>query len=173
VAVYLVRHACAGDKREWPGRDDERPLDEVGVGQAEALAAALGAAPIRRIVSSPTQRCRQSVEPLARRLGLEVELHDSLRSEATLGELHDLLAGESTADDQRDVVLCTHGELMRPLLAEMRKAGIPIGTRHDGDDSLMAKGTAWRLTLDAAGAVTAVEHLVPSGLPHCSAHAWA
>ena len=176
VAVYVVRHACAGDKNEWAGPDDERPLDEVGRRQAQALADMLATAPVRRIVSSPALRCRESVEPLARRLGLEIELHDVLRNDAAPLPLHDLLAEVRAADagTPGDVILCVHGELMRPLLAELRETGVPIVSRGSRDhDALLAKGSAWRLARQADGTVTSVEHMVPVELPRCTAHSWA
>jgi phosphohistidine phosphatase SixA len=46
--VYLIRHACAGDKRHWTGPDVERPLDAAGIAQAEALADELAVLPIHR-----------------------------------------------------------------------------------------------------------------------------
>jgi broad specificity phosphatase PhoE len=168
VGVHLVRHGCAGDKREWSGPDAERPLDDAGVRQAAALADLLGGRPIRRIVSSPTARCHQTVEPLARRLGLPVEADDALRPEATRAELDRLLTDvRATTPDDADTVLCTHGELMRPLLADLRRAGLPLAP---DDDHLLAKGTGWHLTFDAAGHVTALDHIVPAATPGCPTH---
>jgi len=70
---YLVRHAHAGDKRAWAGPDRLRPLSEPGRREANGLLTQLGDDPITRILSSPTVRCLQTVEPLARRRGLPVE----------------------------------------------------------------------------------------------------
>jgi broad specificity phosphatase PhoE len=186
VAVIVVRHACAGDKTKWPGPDDERPLDEVGRQQALALADLLATSPassassIRRIVSSPALRCRQSVEPLARKLGLTIELHEALRRDASARDLEDLLAALRTddaddaddADEPGDVVLCTHGETMRLLLAGLRHAGVPIVSPRSAadDEALLAKGSAWRFTHAPDGTIVAVEHLVPAELPHCETH---
>lgn len=176
MAVYLVRHGSAGDKYTWSGPDAERPLDEDGVHQARSLADALDTAPVRRIVTSPTARCRETVEPLAHRLGLPVDEHDGLRPVAGPRDLRELLtaldaAGAGDGDGVGDVVLCTHGELLRPLLTELRRAGTPITARHDDDDWLLAKGTAWRLTLDPTGrpTVVAVEHVAPAAQPDCPA----
>ena len=76
---YLIRHglndfvgqAVAG----WtPGVH----LNEKGRAQAERLAVALAEKGIDRIFSSPLERARETAEPLARLLGLPVELRDSL-----------------------------------------------------------------------------------------------
>jgi broad specificity phosphatase PhoE len=53
--VYLVAEADAGNREEWPGPDRLR-------GQ-----------PIERVVASPWLRCRQTVQPLADQLGLDVD----------------------------------------------------------------------------------------------------
>lgn len=180
VVVYVVRHGCAGDKREWPGPDDDRPLDEAGIAQAGALADTLAGVPIGRIVSSPARRCRDSVVPLAHRLGREVELHDGLRADAAPTSIVALLAAVGVAPDgdpggpgdpgDPATVLCTHGEVMRPLLAALRKSPSPLVSSDDGDESLLAKGTGWRLTFDAGGQVASLTHVVPDDPFHCTAH---
>src|SRR5262245_7909140 len=108
--VTIVRHACAGDKHAWQGDDDQRPLDPGGVDQAVALADTLVDSSVQRLVASPLRRCVDTLQPLATRLGLEVETTQRLSPDGSVTELlHDVspqLAG---------AVLCTHGELMRPL----------------------------------------------------------
>jgi broad specificity phosphatase PhoE len=104
----LVRHASAGDRAAWTADDRLRPLDERGRRQAEALASALRAETVRRIVSSPHLRCVQTVEPLATELGLEVERDERL-SEGAGRAASELL-------DEAGVVVCTHGDVARALL---------------------------------------------------------
>ncbi|MBC8136222.1 MAG: histidine phosphatase family protein [Fibrella sp.] len=65
--VYLVRHC------ETSGQEADAPLTAEGSEQAEALAAWLSDQFIERIVSSPYVRARQSILPLATRLGICVE----------------------------------------------------------------------------------------------------
>lgn len=58
------------------GRADP-PLDELGLGQAASLGAALAAAgPVTRIVSSPLRRTRQTAEAISRRCDVEVEVDE-------------------------------------------------------------------------------------------------
>ena len=76
---YLVRHAHA----EW-APDEMRPLSERGRIDAERVADILAAEELASIYSSPYRRAFETVEPLARRLGMEVEEHPDLR-ERSLG----------------------------------------------------------------------------------------
>ena len=97
MSLYLVRHAKAGDRQHWEGKDHLRPLSKRGRQQADALADALADDGITRIVTSPFVRCRETVEPLARRLGIEMETSDALVEGAGSHDALDLiekLAGE-------------------------------------------------------------------------------
>ena len=70
--LYLVRHCQSS------GQEPEAPLTALGQQQAERLGAWLLPLGVARIVSSPYLRARQSVEPLARQLGIAVETDDRL-----------------------------------------------------------------------------------------------
>jgi glucosyl-3-phosphoglycerate phosphatase len=59
--------------RRDPGIEDAR-LTECGHHQAEQAARTLALEPITRIIASPYTRALQTAEPLARRLGLGVEI---------------------------------------------------------------------------------------------------
>jgi 2,3-bisphosphoglycerate-dependent phosphoglycerate mutase len=72
LTVYLVRHCQSS------GQQPEAPLTPLGQQQAVKLADALEGLAIRRIVSSPYVRARQSAAPLAVRLGLAVETDQRL-----------------------------------------------------------------------------------------------
>ena len=61
--MILLRHAWAGDSSKWKGDDRHRPLDERGRNQAERLVEKLADQEIERILSSPYDRCVQTVEP--------------------------------------------------------------------------------------------------------------
>ncbi|QDU21104.1 SixA phosphatase family protein [Urbifossiella limnaea] len=60
--LYLIRHTDAGDRRQWEGDDAERPLTELGRGQARALGAAFQARGIAvgAILTSPLTRTVQT-----------------------------------------------------------------------------------------------------------------
>jgi 8-oxo-dGTP diphosphatase len=72
--VDLVAHMDAGDREQWPGDQDERPLTDLGRQQARALADAMSSAPIAALYAGTALRCRQTLEPLAERLGLPVNV---------------------------------------------------------------------------------------------------
>jgi phosphohistidine phosphatase len=62
--LYLIRHADAGDPREWSGDDADRPLSDLGRGQAHALGEAFRrhGHPVEAVVTSPHLRTRQTAE---------------------------------------------------------------------------------------------------------------
>jgi 8-oxo-dGTP pyrophosphatase MutT (NUDIX family)/phosphohistidine phosphatase SixA len=66
-ALVLVRHASAGDKKGWTGRDADRPLDLAGRGRAVLVASLLEAHAVRRLATADVVRCRDTFEPYARR----------------------------------------------------------------------------------------------------------
>ena len=119
MEILLVRHATAGKRQKWEGEDRIRPLDDRGRRQAEGLADVLAAYPGRRIYSSPYVRCRDTVAPLARVLGIPVEDRDELAEGAGgrgVLSLADELAPPAA-------VLCTHGDVVAALLGEQSKKG--------------------------------------------------
>jgi 8-oxo-dGTP diphosphatase len=118
-AVILIRHASAGDREHWSGDDRERPLDERGWRQAEELVRSLAGYEIERIISSPAVRCVQTVEPLARELGIEIEGTGEL-TEGTTREQALTLVDEVRGTG---VVLCTHGDVVVELLGSGMKKG--------------------------------------------------
>jgi 2,3-bisphosphoglycerate-dependent phosphoglycerate mutase len=77
---YLVRHAHA----DW-APDEDRPLSAQGRRDAERVADVLQRYPIGAIYSSPFQRARQTIIPLATRLNLPVHVEPDLR-ERQLGD---------------------------------------------------------------------------------------
>jgi phosphohistidine phosphatase SixA len=167
VRVLLVRHGCAGDKRRWDGPDDERPLDEVGGRQAEALAEELAPTGARRLGTSPTRRCRDTLVPLGRMLGLPVADLGELRVDAPVEPLIGLL----TAASARDAVFCTHGEVMARLLDVLVAGGVTISAARLDEGWLLAKGSGWELAVDeGTGRIGSMRHVRPAGLEACAVH---
>ena len=164
MRVYVVRHACAGRKEEWEGADSERPLDVVGREQAAALSELLKVRGVRRLLSSPTRRCIETLEPLAAASDMEIEAVHALASNASTETLLDLV----TDPLNDDAVLCTHGEVMRPLLAWLRQSGVRIEP-HDDDDHLLGKGTGWLVGV-AGDEPRTLEHLAPAPWRECALH---
>lgn len=78
TTVFLVRHAekaGPGDPEFAGASPSDPPLNASGMARAEELVRTLGDAGITTIYSSPYERTRATVRPLAARLGLEVTEH--------------------------------------------------------------------------------------------------
>jgi phosphohistidine phosphatase SixA len=82
--LLLVRHADAGNKQRWAGPDSLRPLSANGHAEAAGLVVRLEDYPISRVLSSPTLRCSQTVDPLARDRWLHVDHQEALGVDADL-----------------------------------------------------------------------------------------
>jgi 8-oxo-dGTP diphosphatase len=136
VDLYVVRHAHAGSRSAWDGRDLTRPLSKKGRRQAEAIADLLAEAGIERMLSSPARRCIETLEPLADRLGVTVEGDDRLAEGARA------VAALSLAAELQDfgghVALCSHGDVIPDLLRSVRD----LGARVD-DDLVWPKASTW------------------------------
>jgi phosphohistidine phosphatase SixA len=119
MTLLLIRHASAGDRDDWVGDHYLRPLDGRGRNQASRLPELLGDYEIARVLSSPAVRCVQTVEPLARARGLDIELREELGEEQQ-GEagaaLVRSLVGEQAA-------LCVHGGLSEAVAGVSQKKG--------------------------------------------------
>jgi ADP-ribose pyrophosphatase YjhB (NUDIX family)/phosphohistidine phosphatase SixA len=131
AAILLVRHGTAGKREKWEGDDRLRPLDALGRRQAAELVDMLSDYPVKRILSSPYARCIQSVEPLGKRLGLEVETVDELAEGATAEDVRRLM--ESVRGEL--AVFCTHGDVVETVLGSKvpnKKGGVWILGEEDG-----------------------------------------
>ena len=136
----LVRHGLAGEKGAWSAPDDRRPLTPLGQTQALRLADALGGLGLTALWSSPTERCRQTLNPLAARLGLPVRDCSALSVDADIAVLLAFLSSR----DAGDSALCTHGEVVSRLFTRWpddvrRKVWDAVGR---GEDKGMRKGSA-------------------------------
>ncbi|MDQ2817847.1 MAG: NUDIX hydrolase [Candidatus Eremiobacteraeota bacterium] len=138
--IYLVRHAKAGNRSQWEGRDSDRPLSKSGRKQATQLIERLAAFSIARVVSSPHLRCVQTVAPLAKQRGLTVEVSNSLREGADPNRA--LLFLRACA--AKPTVLCSHGDVVGDVLSALAKSGMAA------EQALRwEKGSTWILEGDA------------------------
>jgi 8-oxo-dGTP diphosphatase len=146
VAV-LVRHGYAGERDEWDGPDAERPLDEHGRQQAERLADVLAAFAPRMgpgsLRSATPDRCRQTVAPLAERLGLPIERDPAFDESAdpvdTVARLREL-AGRG-APDPPVTIVSSQGKLLPRVLGLL--------TTRPPDGYATRKGDGWLIAFAA------------------------
>jgi 8-oxo-dGTP diphosphatase len=121
VPLIFLRHASAGSRAEWPGKDEARPLDLAGTKDAADLAGLLRCFGAIRVISSPTERCRATVSPYAQATGVPVEDDAALavanghRSSPDHDEVTALATRLAAAG--KPVVVCAHRENMPTLLA--------------------------------------------------------
>ncbi|MEU4219316.1 NUDIX hydrolase [Actinoplanes sp. NPDC026623] len=143
AVTALVRHGHAGRRGEFEGDDDLRPLDSRGRAEAETLGRVVALIGPRRLVAGTPLRCRQTLEPLATRLGLPIETDSAFAEPADMDEvpanaraaaarLAELRDGERTA-------VSSQGKVIPGLLALLDGAEdtAPYRTR---------KGAGWILT---------------------------
>ena len=76
--LYLIRHGKPS--ATWGGDDDDPGLDDAGKAQAAAARDWLIARPagerISKVVSSPLRRCRETAQPTADALGVQIEIDE-------------------------------------------------------------------------------------------------
>lgn len=144
TTVYLVRHAHAGERSQWRGHDGERPLSERGEAQTRHLTELLAGDPVRRVVSSPSLRCVQTVAPIAEKVDTRLRIDDDLLegtdTEAAIAVLrrHAAKAGDGAA-----AVLCSHGDVIPKVIRRLRELGMETT-----DATISQKGSMWVLELD-------------------------
>jgi broad specificity phosphatase PhoE len=142
--VFVVRHAKAGSRRRFEGDDELRPLSRNGRPQAEAITELLAHRDIARVLTSPFTRCIQTVEPLALRLGIEVEIDERL------GEGHEWTHALALVEQATEpIALCSHGDVIGDLMHHLATRGVPL------DDDRIEKGSTWVLQVEGGDIVKA------------------
>jgi 8-oxo-dGTP diphosphatase len=109
--LVVLRHGKAKARKKWSKDDRERPLNHVGLLQAEQLVPVLGAYGVRKVLSSSSRRCVTTVGPYADVAGVDLQVTRDLSEEDATARgvarhVHRLLEKPAPA------VLCTH----RPVL---------------------------------------------------------
>lgn len=151
TTLLVIRHAYAGERSEWHDDDARRPLQPYGKEQAALLVDQLDEYPIQRILTSPYDRCVQTIEPLAAARGIRWQAHDDLIETTPRERVRALLT--ELAD--RSTALCTHGDVIGALIGELRLLGVDVGRNPRWD-----KGSTWLLEGDG-GVVTSATYLAP------------
>ncbi|HVT66983.1 MAG TPA: NUDIX domain-containing protein, partial [Trebonia sp.] len=134
VPLILLRHAKALPKSGWEAPDLVRPLDGSGRSAAKALADLLTCfSPRPRLISSPADRCTETLRPLAELTGEPVREEPSLYVKCDVAAVPD--CGTDPAALIREViaagepaVICAHRENMPAL----RAAALAAVAGHSG-----------------------------------------
>lgn len=115
--VVLVRHASAGKRAQWHADDIDRPLDDDGHAQAARLSSFLQQFAPDRVVAAHPLRCVQTVQPLARDLGLEVAADATFSDDAYTRDPDTTTAAvHALAKPGRVSVVCSQGETIPGLV---------------------------------------------------------
>lgn len=137
--IRFLRHAAAGDRTKWKGNDRKRPLSKKGSRQAKALAESLAGAGVERIVTSPYDRCVQTIKPLAKAVGAKIEKSDALAEGQDIDAAYDLV--DSLVGS--NAVLCTHGDVIPATINRLMWAGLTINSRF-----YCSKGSIWEIEVE-------------------------
>ena len=152
MGLFVVRHGKAGQRDAWDGPDRLRPLSRAGRAQSEGLATWLVHEAVSRVLSSPATRCVQTVQPLAGKLGLEVEVVEGLNEAMPFEPALELM--RALPDHS---VLCSHGDLIQDLMEALTRRGTIIEGAAD-----WRKGSTW--VLEREDGVVVRAHAVPPPL---------
>ncbi|XVX19735.1 NUDIX hydrolase [Actinomycetota bacterium] len=147
--LVIVRHAKAMPRSAWKGDDWFRPLDEHGADRARAIVPVLAAYGVRRLVTSPSTRCAQTLEPYAAETGLHLRARRGLSEEgyaASPSKPYKHLW--KTLERGIPTALCSHGPVLPALtsqLADLVDSSSPLGDKateelEDATDLDMDKG---------------------------------
>jgi 8-oxo-dGTP diphosphatase len=109
--MVVLRHAEAKPRTHWRGDDRRRTLTDEGKRQAAGLVSVLGAWGVKRIVTSDSARCVQTVQAYADLRSGEVTLQRRLTEEEADQKKVRSITRRLFASSRR-AVLCTH----RPVL---------------------------------------------------------
>jgi phosphohistidine phosphatase SixA len=101
------------------------------------------ATPVAQILSSPSVRCVETVQPLAAHCGLAVQVTDVLSPSGALESALDLVR---TVPDHG--VLCSHGELIPQVMEVLTRQGATLVGPAD-----WRKGSTWVLERDGGRVV--------------------
>jgi 8-oxo-dGTP diphosphatase len=118
----LLRHAKAITRDEWQGDDDDRPLDALGQNQSKRLLSIYQVFNLQQIHTSDAVRCYDTVGPIAKGLGIKLEVTGKLSESSYKKDKEKAIdyAKELIKDDQR-ILLCSHNPILPKLLNKLTK----------------------------------------------------
>ena len=124
--VIILRHAKATPRADWrEGKridDGKRPLLPFGFIQARALIPLLSAFAPKRVITSPWERCKTTVEPYAAARKLKVIERSQLSEFGNaMGPRRTENVVQDVVQDGRSTVICTHRPALPTILETLAK----------------------------------------------------
>jgi 8-oxo-(d)GTP phosphatase len=122
--LILLRHAKALAREEWPGGDEDRPLDTLGQDQARRMLSIYQVFNLKEIHTSDAVRCYDTIIQMARALSIEPIISTQL-SEYTYKKNKDKskdyvkeLAGR-VSNQSIPILLCSHNPVIPAMLDKL------------------------------------------------------
>ncbi|MDN6304070.1 MAG: NUDIX hydrolase [Brachybacterium sp.] len=162
--IVIQRHGAALSRSKWRREEGLRPLNKKGKKQARALPLLLDAFDPASVLSSPWERCRATIEPLATVEGLKVRTKDAL-TEAGHAEHPARTAAviDRVLAQARPTVVCTHRPVLPTVIDAVRAVAAPgVALELPHEDPYLAAGEALVLHSTADGRVVAIERHLPN-----------
>lgn len=129
--LIVLRHSDSRSRDTWRGTDSARPLLASGKRQAERLSAVLAAFGVTRVVTSTSERCRQTVEPYAVAADVPIESTTLLSEEGAAAEPTGalILGLASELPSRGPLVVCSHRPVLPMVFSAlgMRKLALEKG----------------------------------------------
>jgi 8-oxo-dGTP diphosphatase len=118
--LAVVRHAKSVPRSRWKHSDPRRPLTDAGHARAALIVPVLAAYGLQRVVSSPSARCAQTLDPYADATGARMRLRDELSEE---GFADDPSGAASVVgallDRGTPAAVCSHRPVLPAMLAAL------------------------------------------------------
>lgn len=137
--LILLRHAKATSRTDWHGKDEDRPLDEIGIRQAEQLIENLTPFHVAEIHSSIAVRCYETINPIAKQLGLNYFFTDSLSEEVYVKkETRVFKYIDRLLENSQTTLVCSHNPILPHYLQlKLNRQGFNVS------DTFLRPGDAW------------------------------
>lgn len=159
--LIVVRHAKAKPRSSWTRAEGERPLAATGRRQAVAVSRLLEAWRPSWVVSSPWERCVQTVAPYLTSKDIKLKLADSI-TERNASRKPDKASStvEKLFDKRRPVALCTHRPVLPLVFGVLRRHMTKsLATALPVDDPFLSPGEVLisHVSTKVPGRIVAVE----------------
>ncbi len=148
--IWVVRHADAGSRSDWDNDDMLRPLSSKGESQAKALGSFLRWQATGKLYTSPFVRCRDTLQPLSKKTGIDIQDTDSLAEGASAKETLALVQAAPAGS-----IFSSHGDVIPAMLDRAAKRGLELQSAFE-----CKKGSIWMIDRDD-GELTTASYLAP------------